>query len=77
MHSLQCSNRWSGPKAEEVSLVTAHGIGHHRLCMTRLICNIWSRIVIVEGIMGSGNTFTKMTLTELLERLLLSGAMHG
>jgi len=54
-------------KSEEVSLMAAHGIGHHRLCMTRPSRNIWSRLVIVEGIMGSGKSTTVLRLADRLK----------
>ncbi|MBH5366706.1 hypothetical protein [Bradyrhizobium glycinis] len=38
--------------------------------MTRLFCNIWSKIVIVEGIMGSGKS---TTVRRIADRLKASG----
>src|SRR5262245_55515987 len=35
--------------------------------MTRLFCNIWSRIVIVEGIMGSGKSTTVLRIADQLQ----------
>ena len=35
--------------------------------MTRLSCNIWSRIVIVEGIMGSGKSTTVLRIADRLK----------
>lgn len=42
------------------------GMGHHRVRMTRLLSNIWPRLVIVEGIMGSGKSITVLRLADRL-----------
>jgi hypothetical protein len=56
--------------SRKILMEVAHEAGHHWLCMTRLFCNIWSRIVIVEGIMGSGKS---TTVLRLADRLRASG----
>jgi hypothetical protein len=38
-----------------------------RLCMRRLLCNIWPRVVIVEGIMGSGKSTTVLRIADRLK----------
>lgn len=35
--------------------------------MSRLLCNIWSRVVIVEGIMGSGKSTTVLRIADRLK----------
>ncbi|MBR1136439.1 MULTISPECIES: hypothetical protein [Bradyrhizobium] len=43
-------------RAEEASLVVAHETRYYRVVMTRPVCSIRSKLVIVEGIMGSGKS---------------------
>ena len=57
-------------KAEDVSLAAVHGAGHHRRCMTPLLCGIRPRLVIVEGIMGAGKS---TTVPRIADRLQASG----
>jgi len=52
------------------SLAGSPEIGHHRVRMTPLPGNIWSRLVIVEGIMGSGKS---TTVLRIADRLRTSG----
>lgn len=64
---LQCSEMPQCAESGEVSSKAAHGISYHQPCMTQLFCNIWSRIVIVEGIMGSGKSTTVRRIADQLK----------